>query len=281
VFFVCCSAAQLSYCQQTTSKTKPFNGKENWDQRRPEVIDTVIQFKKSAASKAQTETKPAAPDKTKDIDSVALVSEVDSLENKDSVSVVATPHPPTPNIRTKEPVRIEVGKAEYSADEPVFEGSVDVVISKYAEQIERDPHEINNYPLYRFIDKWYGTRYKWGGTDDNGIDCSAFSQKLYENIYHTAIVRTARQQHKNCERIKEYTDAAEGDLVFFRIHHVRISHVGVYLANGYFVHASRSQGVVISNLSTPYWHRRYASCGKVHRETKSVLESDYTVSPTE
>src|SRR5205823_3794603 len=111
---------------------------------------------------------------------------------------------------------------------------------------------------YRFIDKWYGTRYKWGGMDSAGIDCSAFSQKLYGEIYGMDIVRTARQQHRSSDPIKHYLDANEGDLIFFRIHRLRISHVGVYLANGYFVHASRSHGVMISSMNDHYWSRRYA-----------------------
>jgi len=254
-----------------------MNGVEMGKQRKSEVIDTVIQFRKSAASIAQ-EAKQKEVAGIKDIDSTSLVSEVDSIENKDTLAVAITPAPPVYTEHAKPAV---VAKAEHTIDESLFEGAVDEVIEKYAGMIDRDPHEINNYPLYKFIDKWYGTKYKWGGTDNNGIDCSALSQKLYESVFNTAISRTSRQQYKGCERIKDSDDAKEGDLVFFRIRHIRVSHVGVYLANGYFVHSSRSQGVVISNLSTPYWHRRYASCGKVQRETKAALESEYTVHPTE
>jgi cell wall-associated NlpC family hydrolase len=152
---------------------------------------------------------------------------------------------------------------------------VEPVITKYAEMISVEPSDITNYPLYHFIDQWYGTRYKYGGTDNRGIDCSAFSQKLYGKVFNVELVRTAREQHRIADKIKDYDEATEGDLVFFRIHRLRISHVGVYLANGYFVHASKSKGVVISNLSNKYWSRRYASCGHVEREDKTISESDY------
>ncbi len=152
----------------------------------------------------------------------------------------------------------------------------EMLIEKFAEMTERSPDDMENFPLYRFIDDWYGVRYKYGGNDNRGIDCSGFSQKLYGSIYSLKLLRTARQQRHNCSLlIKHHEDATEGDLVFFRIHRMRISHVGVYLANGYFVHASRSRGVMISSLQDKYWRRRYAGCGHMEREgiiTESGLE---------
>jgi len=159
--------------------------------------------------------------------------------------------------------------------EALFDEETDLLINRFADMMEVDAEEVSNLSLYKFIDNWYGVKYKWGGADNTGIDCSAFSQKLYDNIYSVNILRTARQQHRSCELIKKYEDAVEGDLVFFRIHHVRISHVGVYLTNGYFVHASRSRGVMISSLNDKYWHRRYAGCGRIEKESRDAAESDF------
>jgi hypothetical protein len=156
----------------------------------------------------------------------------------------------------------------------LLEDESDPVINKYAEMISVSPVDINNFPLFRFIDEWYGIPYKYGGADSAGIDCSAFSQKLYGRIYAVDIRRTSRQQHRQSEHIRKVDDAAEGDLVFFRIRSFRISHVGVYLANGYFVHASRSHGVTISSINDKYWHRRFAGCGHVTRDDKTITESD-------
>lgn len=210
---------------------------------------------------------------------------LDSLGTNDTVSLFANDADP---VDSKEANANSITVTEFVAARAVKneDGSttlpaelsdkkIDRLINKYAEMISLEPEDVKNYPLYKFINDWYGVRYKWGGTDNSGIDCSAFSQKLYGKIYGTNIQRTARQQHRSCEKIKDYDDASEGDLVFFRIHHIRISHVGVYLANGYFVHASRSKGVVISNLEDKYWRTRYAGCGKISKADRPATESDF------
>jgi cell wall-associated NlpC family hydrolase len=136
---------------------------------------------------------------------------------------------------------------------------------KYSAILGVTPAEISNYALYQFIDKWIGTNYRLGGCDISGIDCSGFAQKLYSDVYGVDLVRTAVDQFSSCKRIKHSRDAAEGDLVFFHIRGRRISHVGIYLANDYFVHASTSGGVMISNLNEDYWHKTFAGCGRVPR----------------
>ena len=250
---------------------------------KSELIADIVIAQKNTADITTSNTLPATIKTNDDVNKVinknslveikdtiqAIVNETDSVENKDTVSLAVTK--PTP-VQIKQTNTTDV--TGQSSKDVTFEEPLDPLISKYAEMISVDPVDINNYPLYRFIDQWYGTRYKWGGEDVTGIDCSAFSQKLYGKVYSIDLYRTAKQQHRNCERIKDPEDAEEGDLVFFRIHHFRVSHVGVYLANGYFVHASRSQGVVISNLNSKYWHRRYAGCGRIEKEDKSTYESD-------
>lgn len=139
------------------------------------------------------------------------------------------------------------------------------ISSRYGQMLGVEATEITNLSLYQFIDKWLGADYRLGGCDISGIDCSGFAQKLYAEIYGMDLVRTALEQFHNCKRIKHAKDATEGDLVFFRVHSRRITHVGVYLMNNYFVHASSSQGVVISNLNEEYWHKYYAGCGRIPR----------------
>ena len=154
----------------------------------------------------------------------------------------------------------------------VIDDGLDPLISKYAQMISLDPTDFVNFSLYNFIEQWYGTRYRFGGTDNTGIDCSAFSKRLYGDVYKTGIDRNSRQQRRHSEQIGE-DEASEGDLVFFRMHHLRVSHVGVYLANGYFVHASRSRGVVISSLNDRYWQRRFAGCGRIEKQERTTTES--------
>lgn len=119
-----------------------------------------------------------------------------------------------------------------------------------------------NKSLYTFIEEWYGTPYRLGGTGKNGIDCSAFTRQLYEDVYSLDLLRTSIEQFASALYIRK-DELKEGDLVFFKIHGRRISHVGVYLYDGKFVHASVSQGVVISDLSDAYWTRYYAGGGRM------------------
>lgn len=134
---------------------------------------------------------------------------------------------------------------------------------KFAEKMAVHPSEVTNQPLYDFIDDWYGTRYVYGGTSKRGIDCSSFVQKLIRATYNVDMQRTAANQHRTTQYVKK-EDLKEGDLVFFKIKVHRISHVGVYLQNNRFVHASSSRGVMISNLNSSYWSRYYAGGGRVN-----------------
>jgi len=134
---------------------------------------------------------------------------------------------------------------------------------KFASMLDVLPRTISNIPLYAFVNEWYGTRYQLGGTDKRGIDCSAFVKKCYESIFGMNLLRTAFEQFNMSNLVWKNSDLKEGDLVFFRIHSSRISHVGIYLMNNFFVHASSSHGVMISNLNENYWQKYYACGGRV------------------
>jgi len=150
------------------------------------------------------------------------------------------------------------------AHESYSNEQANAISEKYAEILSISPKEISNLALYRFIDKWYGTNYRMGGCDQSGIDCSGFAQKLYADVYGVDLVRTSIDQFKSCKRIKHIKDATEGDLIFFCINNKRhISHVGIYLANNYFVHASTTNGVMISNLNEDYYQSTFAGIGRV------------------
>ncbi len=134
---------------------------------------------------------------------------------------------------------------------------------KYAEKMHVSPRELSNLALYSFIDSWYGTRYVYGGTSRRGIDCSAFVRELYRNVYKTDILRTSILQYRAVQKIKDKTSLKEGDLIFFNTRGRGVSHVGVYLKNGYFVHSSSSRGVSISSIKNSYWSSKYISGGRL------------------
>ena len=132
---------------------------------------------------------------------------------------------------------------------------------KYAILLNVPIEELSNLKLYSFIHEWYGTPYKYGGSSKKGIDCSAFTLFLYDEVYNIKIPRTSRDQFAHLKKINR-SELLEGDLVFFK-EKTRITHVGVYLGNNKFAHASTSQGVMISDLDQLYFSRRYAGAGRL------------------
>jgi lipoprotein Spr len=132
---------------------------------------------------------------------------------------------------------------------------------KYAFYLDVPVELLTNRFLYDFIDDWWKTPYRLGGTTKSGIDCSAFVQSLMLSVFGFSLPRTAREQKSLTERVTD-ADLREGDLVFFNTGR-GVSHVGVYLHNNRFVHASTSGGVIISSLSETYWNRRYLGGGRL------------------
>jgi len=139
----------------------------------------------------------------------------------------------------------------------------DQLQEKYGQLMRVAPEAVKSLLLYSFVDEWYGVRYRLGGNNKSGIDCSAFARRLYEEVFHIDLLRTSIEQYGICKFVTDKTELMEGDLVFFRVHGKRISHVGVYLMNGRFVHASISSGIMISSLDDPYWSKRYAGAGYI------------------
>jgi lipoprotein Spr len=134
---------------------------------------------------------------------------------------------------------------------------------KYADILHISSKQIDNIVLYKFIDDWMGTPYHLGGTNKVGIDCSGFAKKLYEEVYHTAIVRSSPEQYKKYYYTRKVKKLQEGELIFFYGKTNEISHVGVYLDNYYFVHASTTTGVRISSMKEEYWSQHFAGVGRV------------------
>ena len=109
--------------------------------------------------------------------------------------------------------------------------------------------------LYPYHNKWHQTPYKYGGFGSNGIDCSAFVQRAYFDLFHLKIPRTTKEQARAGRKVSR-SEITTSDLVFFKTGY-NSRHVGIYLQHGDFIHASSSQGIIISNLNDPYWKKRY------------------------
>ena len=135
---------------------------------------------------------------------------------------------------------------------------------KYAILLDVPVEEITDGRIFGFIESWYGTRYRYGGTDKNGVDCSAFVQTFISAMYGLMLPRTSILQFDYSKRIRK-DDLQEGDLVFFKTLGRRkgVSHVGVYLRNNKFVHASTSSGVTINDINDVYYSAHFAGAGRV------------------
>ncbi|MEO6313851.1 MAG: NlpC/P60 family protein [Chitinophagaceae bacterium] len=137
---------------------------------------------------------------------------------------------------------------------------------KFAILMDLPVEALNNLKLYSFIDEWYGTPYRFGGSTKQGVDCSAFSSSLMTNVFGVGLPRMAKDQYTVCERVK-MDDLEEGDLVFFHTTRKGISHVGVYLGNNKFVHASVNYGVTISSLTDSYYSKTFRGGGRTRQRS--------------
>jgi lipoprotein Spr len=135
---------------------------------------------------------------------------------------------------------------------------------KYSLLLDVEVELLKNINLLRMIDEWYGTRYIFGGSTKAGIDCSALMQVFFASLYGVMLPRTAKQQFDFSRRISR-TELKEGDLLFFNTTG-GVSHVGMYLTNNKFVHASSSNGVTISDMFDPYYAARLIGVGRVSEE---------------
>lgn len=124
-------------------------------------------------------------------------------------------------------------------------------------QQARQKVEPDNASVYleKHFATWRGARYRNGGLSRKGIDCSGFTQVTYKSVFSLNLPRTVREQVKKGKKISRKS-LKPGDLVFFKTG-LRQKHVGIYLENDQFIHASRSKGVTKSNLRDSYWNKRY------------------------
>jgi len=117
--------------------------------------------------------------------------------------------------------------------------------------------------LMKTLADWIGTPYRHAGYCKKGIDCSGFVSKIYREVYGICLTHSSKAMISEMkERVKK-TELQTGDILFFKIHGKRISHVAIYLKDGYFIHASISNGIMVDRLSAPYYARHYYAAGRI------------------
>lgn len=132
-----------------------------------------------------------------------------------------------------------------------------------------------NSQMDGFIDEALGSKYKYGGTTTSGFDCSGFTGYIFKQM-GIELSRSSRDQATEGQKVAK-ADLIEGDLVFFDTSGANnggITHVGIYIGNGKFAHASTSRGVVIDELNSSYYKPRFVTARRILDE--SAFEK-YTV----
>ncbi len=109
--------------------------------------------------------------------------------------------------------------------------------------------------------RWKGTRHRLGGTDRRGIDCSGFVKAVYANLFNINLPRTTETQAKQGRPIPS-AELQAGDLVFFKPP-TYPRHVGIFLSQSEFVHASKNKGVTISKIDAYYWGKYYWTARRI------------------
>jgi len=127
-----------------------------------------------------------------------------------------------------------------------------------------------NINMLHKIENWIGAPYKLGGASHWGIDCSQFARKVYSSVSNSFIGQTCRDIIGRVQRLSQ-VQLKPGDFVFFKIHGPSASHMGVYLGNNKFVHSSTSKGVMISDLTEPFYQKHFLAGGRANNPNSTSL----------
>jgi lipoprotein Spr len=160
-------------------------------------------------------------------------------------------------------VRFSSEDDEDSGDLPDDDAvDIGVVLDKYNLDADANNFETGTpkEKMLMEIIKYLNVPYQYGGNSKSGIDCSAFTQNVYKSTLSVNLFRSAREQYKQGEIISDVDDLQFGDLVFFDTRSgVRPGHVGIYIGDELFAHASSKKGVTISSITHSYYKNRFMS----------------------
>jgi len=142
-----------------------------------------------------------------------------------------------------------IGPATYSA-----------LLGKEMPEISRGMNYVSRRIISNAMD-YIGVPYVFGGTSPYGFDCSGYVQYVFANA-GISLPRTADVQYEVGSPIST-TELVEGDLVFFSTYTYGASHVGIYLGDSNFIHASSSRGITVDSLGSSYWSSHYIGARRI------------------
>jgi len=133
---------------------------------------------------------------------------------------------------------------------------------EYSQWLGACVDSLPDIPLFEAIYGWLGVPYSHICSKEDGVDCSGFVSILFKKVYDIELPHSARDIYSEVKTINK-KKLQTGDLVFFKIHKRKVSHVGVYLGYNKFAHASVQSGVTISDLNEPYYKKYFFKAGRV------------------
>jgi len=186
--------------------------------------------------------------------------------------------PPTKTVRftsddrtkndTSDSYKDPVSTANEFDETPVEEYTVDkkAFVKKYKNLKQLNLPLTKREKILFEIVNYLDSPYLYGGNTKGGIDCSAFTSNVFEKALNYNLPRTASQQYINGQEIFSFSNLKFGDLVFFNTSKSSFpGHVGIYLGNDLFAHASVSHGVTISNIQDRYYKEKYVGARRVEK----------------
>lgn len=162
---------------------------------------------------------------------------------------------------------LEFTEDELEEEKLANETSVNISVDEFIKKYKLDttsPLPNQQEKLIMAIISYLGTPYKYGGITRRGIDCSAFTLTVFSEVFNIDLPRSASQQYQVGEVVEGFDDLKFGDLVFFNTRRRQVpGHVGIYLWDKLFAHASSTKGVIISSMAEGYYYQRYMSARRL------------------
>lgn len=158
-----------------------------------------------------------------------------------------------------------VSTSTLEAKTSINKDNLEAISSSLAGFISSSDFEVNvdkDEVMYKIIE-YINTPYLWGGTSKRGIDCSAFIQTVFYQASGITLPRTSLEQSSVGDPV-ELKDLKFGDLLFFdTMRKGRVTHVGMYLSNGFFAHSGSKTGVAIASLDADFYSRTFLKARRV------------------
>ena len=168
-------------------------------------------------------------------------------------------------LRDKDEARLAPKIKEEEAREDDHKVDIQKVRRKYTSEIKysnKTPAAINRDRVLLDVVSYLGVPYEYGGTTKEGMDCSAFTERVYEEALGKSIPRSTEGQFLMGNEVKK-EELQFGDLVFFNTTGRSPSHVGIYIEDDLFAHASVTYGITFSSLESTYYRTRFICARRI------------------